>query len=216
MEDVLDVYERPYDPRFPVIYMDEASTQLIGEVRKPLPPKPGQLLRIDSEYERLGTCNLFMFCEPLGGWRNVRVTQRRTKADWAYALQDQIIEHDSQAQKLILLTDHLNTHSPSCFYEVFGPSTAHWLTERLEIHYSPKHGRRLNIAKCELSVLGRQCLNRRIDDALELGQEANAWQYERDRIAKKINWQFRTCDARQNFRTPEPAGNAVGPYSHLG
>ena len=205
MEDVLDVYERPYDPRFPVICMDEASKQLVGEVRKPLPPKPGQPLRIDSEYERLGTCNLFMFCEPLRGWRNVRVTERRTKVDWAYALQEQIIEHYSQAEKIILVMDNLNTHSPSSFYEAFDPSTARWLTERLEIHYTPKHGSWLNIAECELSVLGRQCLDRRIDDALELGQEVNAWQSERKRTANKINWQFTTCDARQKLRRLYPA-----------
>ena len=126
MEDVLDVYERPYDPRFPVICMDEASKQLVGEVRKPLPPNPGQPLRIDSEYERLGTCNLFMFCEPLRGWRNVRVTDRRTKVDWAYALQDLIIEHYSQGEKIILVMDNLNTHSPSSFGSSFLSVTEFW------------------------------------------------------------------------------------------
>ena len=205
MEDVLDVYERPYDPRFPVICMDEASKQLVGEVRKPLPVKLGQPLRIDSEYERMGTCNLFMFCEPLHGWRNVRVTERRTKVDWAYALQDLIVEHYSQAEKIILVMDNLNTHSPSSFYEAFDPSTARSLTERLEIHYTPKHGSWLNIAECELSVLGRQCLDRRIDDALELGQEVNAWQSERNRTANKINWQFTTHDARRKLRRLYPA-----------
>ncbi len=155
MEDVLDVYQRPYDPRFPVLCMDEASKQLIGEVRKPLPMLPGQPLRIDSEYERLGTCNLFMFCEPLRGWRLVRVTERRTKVDWAYALRDMLTEHYAQAEKIILVMDNLNTHSPSSFYEAFDPAQARALTERLEIHYTPKHGSWLNIAEIELSVRDR-------------------------------------------------------------
>ncbi len=204
MEDVLDVYQRPYDPRFPVICMDEASKQLIGEVRKPLPLKPGQPLRIDSEYERLGTCNLFMFCEPLRGWRYVRVTERRTKVDWAFALRDMLSEHYPNAEKIILVMDNLNIHSPSSFYEAFEPTLARQLTERLQIHYTPKHGSWLNIAECELSVLTRQCLDRRIDDPLELGREVNAWNQERNRTANKINWQFTTNDARRKLRRLYP------------
>lgn len=204
MEDVLDVYQRPYDPRFPVICMDEASKQLIGEVRKPLPLKPGQPLRIDSEYERLGTCNLFMFCEPLRGWRYVRVTERRTKVDWAFALRDMLSEHYPNAEKIILVMDNLNIHSPSSFYEAFEPTLARQLTERLQIHYTPKHGSWLNIAECELSVLTRQCLDRRIDDPLELGKEVNAWNQERNRTANKINWQFTTNDARRKLRRLYP------------
>lgn len=204
MEDVLDVYQRPFDPRFPVICMDEASKQLIAEIRKPLPMMPGQPLRIDSEYERRGTCNLFMFCEPLRGWRYVRVTERRTKVDWAFALRDLLLEHYREAEKIILVMDNLNTHSPSSFYEAFDPILARQLTERLEIHHTPKHGSWLNIAECELSVLTRQCLDRRIDDAYKLGREVSAWNEARNRNANRINWQFTTSDARRKLRRLYP------------
>lgn len=204
MEVVLDVYQRPFDPRFPVICMDEASKQLIAEIRKPLPMMPGQPLRIDSEYERRGTCNLFMFCEPLRGWRYVRVTERRTKVDWAFALRDLLLEHYREAEKIILVMDNLNTHSPSSFYEAFDPILARQLTERLEIHHTPKHGSWLNIAECELSVLTRQCLDRRIDDAYELGREVSAWNEARNRNANRINWQFTTSDARRKLRRLYP------------
>jgi hypothetical protein len=204
MEDVLDVYTRPYDPRFPVICMDEASKQLVGEVRDPLPIRPGDPLRIDSEYVRLGTCNLFMFCEPLRGWRQVRVTERRTKVDWAHALRDFLNKFYSEAEKIVLVMDNLNTHSPGSFYEAFAPEEARWLTERLEIHYTPKHGSWLNIAECEFSVLQRQCLDRRIDDATFLGSEVNAWQASRNSIDSEINWQFTTSDARVKLRRLYP------------
>jgi len=204
MEDVLDVYSRPYDPRFPVVCMDEASKQLIGETRKPWPMRPGQPERIDSEYERLGTCNLFMFCEPLRGWRHVRVTERRTMVDWAYALRDVLTEYYSAAERIILVMDNLNTHSPSSFYEAFAPAEARALTTRLEIHHTPKHGSWLNIAECEFSVLSRQCLDRRMSDALDLGAEVNAWQVERNRTANQVNWQFTTKQARQKLRRLYP------------
>jgi hypothetical protein len=205
MEDVLDVYARPYNPRFPVVCMDEASKQLIGEIRKPWPMLPGQPERIDSEYERLGTCNLFLFCEPLRGWRHVRVTERRTMVDWAYALREVLNEHYAAAEKIILVMDNLNTHSPSSFYEAFAPAEARALTERLEIHYTPKHGSWLNIAECEFSVLTRQCLDRRISKATELGAEINAWQEDRNRTANRIAWQFKTKDARTKLRRLYPA-----------
>jgi hypothetical protein len=204
MEDVLDVYARPYDQRFPVICMDEASKQLVGEVRDPLPIRPGDPLRIDSEYVRLGTCNLFMFCEPLRGWRQVRVTERRTKVDWAHALRDFLNEFYSEAEKIVLVMDNLNTHSPGSFYEAFAPEEARRLTERLEIHYTPKHGSWLNIAECEFSVLQRQCLDRRIDDATFLGNEVNAWQTSRNAIDSEINWHFTTSDARVKLRRLYP------------
>ena len=204
MEDVLDVYARPYDSRFPVICMDEASKQLVGEVRDPLPMRRGDPLRIDSEYVRLGTCNLFMFCEPLQGYRHVRVTQRRTKVDWAYALRDFLNEFYAEAEKIVLVMDHLNRHSPGSFYEAFSAEEARRLTERLEIHYTPKHGSWLNIAECEFSVLGRQCLNRRIDSAQFLGHEVNAWQASRNAIDSQINWQFTTDDARIKLRRLYP------------
>jgi hypothetical protein len=204
MEDVLDVYARPYDPRFPVICMDEASKQLVGETREPLPMRPGDPLRIDSEYVRLGTCNLFMFCEPLRGWRHVRVTERRTKVDWAYALRDFLNEFYQEAEKVILVMDNLNTHSPGSFYEAFEPPLARELTERLEIHYTPKHGSWLNIAECEFSVLQRQCLDRRIDSAQWLGKEVNAWQTDRNQNAKDVNWQFTKDNARVKLRRLYP------------
>jgi len=204
MEDVLDVYSRPYDPRFPVICMDEASKQLVGEVRDPLPMRPGDPLRIDSEYVRLGTCNLFMFCEPLRGWRHVRVTDRRTKVDWAYALRDFLQEFYADAEKIVLVMDNLNTHSPGSFYEAFEPRIARALTERLEIHYTPKHGSWLDIAECEFSVLQRQCLDRRIESAALLGREVNAWQESRNAITSKINWQFTTDGARTKLRRLYP------------
>ena len=204
MEDVLDVYARPYDPRFPVICMDEASKQLVGETRDPLPIRPGDPLRIDSEYVRFGTCNLFMFCEPLRGWRHVRVTERRTKVDWAHALRAFLNEFYPQAEKVILVMDNLNTHSPGSFYEAFEPSLARELTERLEIHYTPKHGSWLNIAECEFSVLQRQCLDRRIDHVEWLGKEVNAWQADRNQNAKEVNWQFTTDNARVKLRRLYP------------
>lgn len=204
MEDVLDVYARPYDSRFPVICMDEASKQLVGEIRDPLPIRPGGPLRIDSEYVRLGTCNLFMFCEPLRGWRHVRVTDRRTKVDWAYALRDFLNEFYADAEKIVLVMDNLNTHSPGSFYEAFEPHVARELTKRLEIHYTPKHGSWLNIAECEFSILQRQCLDRRIDSAEVLGSEVNAWQATRNAIDSKINWQFKTKDARVKLRRLYP------------
>lgn len=201
---MLDVYARPYDPRFPVICMDEASKQLVGEVRDPLPMRPGGPLRIDSEYVRLGTCNLFMFCEPLRGYRHVRVTERRTKVDWAHGLRDFLNEFYAEAEKIVLVMDNLNTHSPGSFYEAFEPEEARRLTECLEIHYTPKHGSWLNIAECEFSVLQRQCLSRRIDSAEFLGHEVNAWQASRNAIDSQINWQFTTTDARVKLRRLYP------------
>jgi hypothetical protein len=204
MEDVLDVYRRPYNPEIPVICMDEASKQLVGEVRQPLPMLPGQPLRYDSEYERLGTCNIFMFCEPLRGYRHVRVTERRTRVDWAFALRDLLDEKYQAVDRVALVMDNLNTHSPSSFYEAFAPSEARRLTERLEIHYTPKHGSWLNIAECELSVLGRQCLARRIDDGQLLAAEIAAWEGDRNISATKVNWQFTTDQARIKLRRLYP------------
>jgi len=204
MEDVLEVYHRPYSPQFPVICMDEASKQLVGEVRQPLPLRPGQPLRYDSEYERLGTCNIFMFVEPLRGYRHVLVTERRTRVDWAFALRDLLDEKYQAADRVVLVMDNLNTHSPASFYEAFAPSEARRLTERLEIHYTPKHGSWLDIAECELSVLGRQCLARRIDDGQRLADEIAAWEGDRNLHANRVNWQFTTDDARIKLRRLYP------------
>ena len=204
MEDVLEVYQRPYDPRYPVICMDEASKQLVAEVRQPLPPEPGKPLRYDCEYERRGTCNIFMFCEPLRGWRRVRVTQQRTRVDGAFALRALLDTQYQHAERVVLVMDNLNTHSPASFYEAFAPQEARRLTERLEMHYTPKHGSWLNIAECELSVLGRQCLARRIDDGQRLAQEVAAWESDRNEIAKNVNWQFTADDARIKLRRLYP------------
>jgi hypothetical protein len=204
MEDVLDVYARPYDPQFPVICMDEASKQLVGEVRDPLPARPGDPLRIDGEYVRHGTCNLFMFCEPLAGRRHVRVTERRTKIDWAWALRDYLRDHYPAAKKIILVMDNLNTHNPGSFYEAFSPQEAHALTNRLEIHHTPCHGSWLNIAECELSVLQRQCLDRRIESAELLASEVTAWESDRNAKSSQVNWQFRTDNARIKLRRLYP------------
>lgn len=204
MEDVLEVYQRAYDRRYPVICMDEASKQLVAEVRQPLPPEPGKPLRYDCEYERRGTCNIFMFCEPLRGWRHVRVTQQRTRVDWAFALRALLDAEYQQAERVVLVMDNLNTHSPASFYEAFAPEEARRLTERLELHYTPKHGSWLNIAECELSVVGRQCLARRIDDGQRLAQEVAAWNDDRNEIAKKVNWQFTADDARIKLRRLYP------------
>jgi hypothetical protein len=192
MEDVLEVYHRPYNPRIPVLCMDEASKQLVAEVRQPLPMGPGQPLRYDAEYERRGTCNIFMFCEPLGGYRHVRVTEQRTRVDWAFALRDLLDDKYPVADRVVLVMANLNTHSPASFYEAFAPSEARRLTERLEIHYTPKHGSWLNIAECELSVLGRQCLDRRIEDGQRLAAETAAWEEDRNLRATQVNWQFNT------------------------
>ena len=204
MEDVLEVYQRPYNPRFPVICMDEASKQLVAEVRQPLPLEPGKPLRYDSEYERLGTCNIFMFCEPLRGWRHVRVSQRRTRVDWAFALRDVLDDEYADVERVVLVMDNLNTHSPSSFYEAFSPQEARRLTERLEIHYTPKHGSWLDIAECELSVLGRQCLARRIDDPQRLADEVAAWERDRNANVRTVNWQFTASDARIKLRRLYP------------
>lgn len=204
MEDVLEVYHRPYNPELPVICMDEASKQLVAEVRPPLPPLPGQPLRYDAEYERRGTCNVFMFCEPLAGYRHVRVTAQRTRVDWAFALRDLLDEKYKNVEKVLLVMDNLNTHSPASFYEAFPPSEARRLTERVEIHHTPKHGSWLNIAECELSVLGRQCLARRIDDGQRLADEVAAWAADRNLRATRVNWQFTTATARVKLRRLYP------------
>jgi hypothetical protein len=204
MEDVLEVYHRPYNPQIPVICMDEASKQLVAEVRQPLPMCPGQPLRYDAEYERRGACNILVFCEPLHGYRHVRVTQQRTRVDWAFALRDLLDEKYPTADWVVLVMDNLNTHSPASFYEAFTPSEARRLTERLEIHYTPKHGSWLNIAECELSVLGRQCLDRRIDDGQRLAAEVSAWEGDRNLCATQVNWQFTTDDARVKLRRLYP------------
>ena len=205
MEDVLEVYHRPYDPRVPQVCMDETSKQLVGETRTPVPMAPGRPARIDYEYERHGVRNLFMFVEPLVGHRHVRVTERRTKRDWAEAMRELLEMHYPTAERVVLVLDNLNTHVGSALYETFPPAVARRLLERLELHYTPPHGSWLNMAEIELSVLSRQCLDRRIPDAGTLTHEVGAWQTRRNAACARIDWRFTTTDARIKLQRLYPS-----------
>jgi hypothetical protein len=205
MEDVLEVYHRPYDAKFPVVCMDECSKQLIGEVREPLPPKPGKVAKQDSEYERRGTANVFMAVEPLAGWRTTQVTERRTRVDWARFVQMLLVTVYPLAKKIVLVMDNLNTHGIASLYEAFAPEVARALAARLEIHHTPKHGSWLNTAETELSILSRQCLDRRIDDRDRMAREVAAWQAARNAANARINWQFKTADARIKLKRLYPS-----------
>lgn len=204
MEEVLEVYARPYDPKRPVVGCDEASKQLLADVRPPLPPAPGQPQRIDYEYERHGTANLFMAFEPLAGKRHVEVTERRTKADFARLLRRVADEWYPEAELITLVVDNLNTHRPAVLYEVFEPAEARRILGRLEFVYTPKHASWLNVAELELSVLARQCLGRRIPDREALRQEVAAWQQQRNAAVVKVDWQFTTADARVKLKRLYP------------
>lgn len=199
MEDILDIYELAYDPARPVVCMDEKPYQLLGEARSPLPMKPGNNQKIDSEYTREGTCSIFTFTEPLFGRRHVDVRERRTAADWAEEIRYLVDDMYPDAEKIILVLDNLNTHRPSSLYKVFAPEQARRILRRLEIHYTPKHGSWLNIAEIELNVMTRQCLARRIDDMDVLKQELSAWEVERNSKTAKIIWHFKTGDAREKL-----------------
>ena len=205
MEDVLDVYHRPYNPQRPVVCKDEASKQLIAEVRAPLPPQPGQVAKYDSEYERRGTANLFMAVEPLAGKRTVQVTERRTKIDWARFIYFLLTTVYPEAMLVVLVMDNLNTHSIGSLYDAFDPETARQLAARLEIHHTPKHGSWLNMAETELSVLSRQCLERRLDCKERLASEVAAWEQPRNAHQAKIDWQFTTADARTKLKRLYPS-----------
>ena len=205
MEDVLDVYHRPYDPQHPLVCMDEASKQLIAEVRQPLPAQPGRTAKYDSEYERRGTANFFMAVEPLAGKRTVRVTDRRTKIDWAQFICHLLLVVYAKAAKVVLVMDNLNTHGIGSLYEAFDPATARALASRLEIHHTPKHGSWLNMAETELSVLSRQCLDRRIDCKETMTREVAAWEQARNSNESKIDWRFTTADARIKLKRLYPS-----------
>lgn len=196
MEDVLDIYQRRYDPSVPVVCMDEQPVQLIKETRIPIPAKPGIPRRIDFEYERNGTANNFMFTEPLAGWRKVNVRERKTKLDWAYEVKELLDVNYPRAKKVVLVCDNLNTHKPASLYEAFEPTEARRLVKRLEIHFTPRHGSWLNIAEIELSVFTRQCLKRRMPNIKTLQAEAKNWYRRRNKNQKQIKWQFKTKDAR--------------------
>jgi hypothetical protein len=204
MEEVLDVYHRPLDPKRPLICLDETSKQLIGEVAEPIPAAPGQPERIDYEYTRNGTANLFMISEPLTGWRHVEVTDRRTAVDFALLVRDLVEEVFPEAEKVVLVMDNLNTHRLASLYEAFPPERARRIADRLEIHHTPVHGSWLNMAEIELSVLARQCLDRRIGTREELEREVEAWERERNERGVPVRWRFTTADARIKLRRLYP------------
>ena len=203
MEKVLDVYQRPYDAAFPVVCMDETPRQLIGETRQPVAMAPGRPAREDYEYRRCSTCNVFMATEPLAGKRMTKVTERKTKIDWAQFLAD-IAKHYQDATRITLVMDNLRTHRPGALYEAYPPDEAKALWDRFEFVYTPRHGSWLNVAEVELNVMIRQCLNRRIDCIETLRREVAAWQASRDRIQAKVDWQFTTNDARVKLKRLYP------------
>ncbi len=205
MEDVLEVYTRPEDPRYPLVCMDETSKQLLRETRPSRPPAPRRPPRVDHEYEREGVVNLFLFCAPLLGQRWVDVTERRTKADWAHQIKDLVDVRFPAATRIRLVMDNLNTHTPAALYEVFAPAEAKRLADKLELHYTPKHGSWLNIAEIELSVLSRQCLDRRVPDAGTLRAEIAAWQARRNASGAGVDWRFTTQDARIKLKRLYPS-----------
>ena len=204
MEDILEVYSRPYDPKRPQICMDEAGKQLVAETRKPIEIEPGKPARYDYEYERNGTCNLFVFCEPLTGCRHVEVTDRKTKQDWAYAIRDLVDVRYPDAEKIVLVLDNLNTHSLASLYQTFPPEEARRIVEKLEIHPTPKHGSWLNIAEIMIGILNRQCLSRRIADTSTVREEVAAWEQDGNEHRKPVQWQFTTQNARVKLKRLYP------------
>ena len=204
MEDVLEVYQRPHDPVFPLVCLDETSKQLIAETRVQIPAKPGRTVRYDYEYRRNGTANLFMMFAPLEGWRHVKVTDRHTALDYAQVLKELSDTHFPGASKIVLVQDNLNTHKAASLYEAFPAADARRLVERFEWHYTPKHGSWLDMAESELSVLSGQCLDRRIPNKETLIGEVDAWEASRNKNHAKANWQFTTADARVKLKRLYP------------
>ena len=196
MEDVLDVYTRPYDPKRPQVCLDETSRQLLADVTPPQPMAPGVPAKEDYEYVRQGVVNLFMVCEPLRGWREVMVSDRRTRIDWAHCIKELVDVHYPDAEKIVLIQDNLNTHTPASLYEAFPPAEAKRLADKLELHYTPKHGSWLNMAELELGLLAGQCLDRRLPNRETLEREVAAWVATRNAAIRIIDWRFTTDDAR--------------------
>jgi len=196
MEDVLDVYTRPYDPKRPQVCLDETSRQLLADVTPSRPMAPGVPAKEDYEYVRQGVVNLFLVCEPLRGWREVTVSDRRTRIDWAHCIKALVDVHYPDADTIVLVQDNLNTHTPAALYEAFPPAEAKRLADKLELHYTPKHGSWLNMAEIELGVLANQCLDRRLPDRPTLEREVAAWVADRNTNVRTINWRFTTDDAR--------------------
>lgn len=209
MEDVLDVYELPYDPMYPVVCMDEKPYQLLDDVRQPLPVRPGDNQKTDSEYKRNGTCSIFAFVEPLGGRHHVSVHEHRTAIDWAMGIKYLSDEMFPDAKKIILVMDNLNTHKAASLYKAFPPSEARRIIKRLEIHYTPKHGSWLDMAEIELNVMTRECLSRRISTLDKLKCELSAGEMERNRDTAKIQWHFQTGDAREKLISLYPTLSSV-------
>ena len=209
MENVLDLYHEDHDPERPVICFDETSKQLVADVRLPIRAKPGRAERYDTEYKRNGTCNLFMFCEPKGGWRHIEVTERRTKQDFAQQMRWLVDEAYPHAEKVRLVLDNLNTHTLGSLYDTFEPSEALRIARRLELHYTPKHGSWLNMAEIELSVFGRSCLRQRIPDEGDLKRHVGALEAERNTARASIDWRFTIHDARDKLHRLYPSHNYV-------
>jgi len=200
MEDILETYALPYDPEIPMICMDEQPVQLLGEKMRPIAMKRGKSRKEDYEYVRNGTCSIFIFTEPLAGWRHVAASERRTKRDWAFQIQELLEIHYPDAKRIRLVMDNLNTHTISSLYETFAPDKALSLAKRLEIHYTPKHGSWLNIAEIELNALTKQCLDRRIADIPVLQEEISSWEVNRNSADKHVQWHFATKNARDNLK----------------
>lgn len=207
MEDVLEVYQRPHDPRRPVVCMDESLKQLIGEVREPLPASPGRVERYDSVYVRNGVASLFLAFEPLAGWREVKVTETRKRTDWAHFIRDLVDGRYKDAERVVLVMDQLNTHSVASLYEAFPPEEARRIADRLEVHHTPKHGSWLNMAEIELSALTRD-LPERVGDRAAMVRHVGSWKGRRNGAGVKADWQFRTADARTKLRKLYPTINA--------
>ena len=205
MEDVLDIYHRPYSPEHPLVCIDESSKQQVMETRQSIEAKPGQVERYDYEYERNGVSNLFMLFAPFEGWRHVQVTDRRTKVDFAHCIKDLLTIHYPHAEMVTLVMDNLNTHHPSSLYDAFEPAEAKSLLDRCDFHYTPKHGSWLNMAEIEFSALQRQCLDRRIPDQATLREEIAAWEERRNAHEVTVNWRFTTADARIRLKRLYPS-----------
>lgn len=204
LEDVLDLYAEPYDSQYPVVCFDESPYQLLSEVREPLPATPGHPVRYDYEYRREGSCNLFMFLEPLQGWRHVKVTDRRTAQDFAHCMQDLVDLHFPQATVISVVLDKLNTHTPAALYATFPPAEACRILRKLDFHYTPKHGSWLNMAEIEFAVVSTQCLNRRLRDQETVRRAVAAWETRRNSAKASIHWRFTTAKARRKLKHVYP------------
>jgi hypothetical protein len=205
MEDVIQTYLLPYHPAYPVVCFDEASKQLFGEVREPLPTEPGSPAKEDYEYERLGVCNQLMMCEPLRGWRHVKVSERRTRKDYAHCMRELVEVHYPQAKKIRVVQDNLNTHDGASLYEAFRPEQARRILDKIEWHYTPKHGSWLNMAETEIRIMNGQCLDRRLDSQTKLAEEVAAWESKRNAAEAQIHWTFTLATARRKLRKLYPS-----------